>query len=135
MKSPSRTIAGASRRVARRRSLSSQRVSRGWRKAPAWGSVAAMPLAPPEPPAIGFCEFLSVDLPQLARRPADGVLGLRALAGLGVHVGQDVLRVGLGRLGRRRSRIADHPRGGGGLAVDLHRLVDGGPHRALLPVL
>src|SRR5882724_9812900 len=116
MNSPSRRIAGASRSVASRRSLSSQRVMRPGLDAPARGSVVAIPAAPPDPPAIDFFNWLSVDLPQLARRPRDGVFRLGALAGLGVHVGQDVLRVDLGGPGRGRSRVADHPRGGGRLA-------------------
>src|SRR6185369_16279239 len=47
-----------------------------------------------------------VDLLELALRPLHGVLGLHALAALGQHVDDDVLRVGLGRLGRGRSGMA-----------------------------
>src|SRR5215468_5134104 len=46
-----------------------------------------------------------VDLLELALGPAHGILGLRALDGLGVHVHDDVLRVGLRRLARCRARI------------------------------
>src|ERR1700682_6037041 len=51
-----------------------------------------------------------IDLLELAFGPLHGVLGLHALDGLGVHVHDDVLRVRLRGLGRRRPRIAQHPR-------------------------
>src|SRR3982074_3192652 len=51
-----------------------------------------------------------VDLPELAFRPLHGILGLHALAGLGEHVHDDVLRVRLGGLGGGRPRIAQHSR-------------------------
>src|ERR1700675_2778584 len=105
MKSPSRSMAGASSIVDSRRSLARHRVIRPGRKASEWASAAAIPAAPPDPPAMGFFRLLSVDLPQLARRPIDGVLGLHALAGLGVHVGQDVLGIDLRGLGRRRTGV------------------------------
>src|SRR5215472_1289723 len=74
-----------------------------------------------------------VDLLELGLRPLHGVLGLRALRGLGVHVDDDVFRVRLGRLGRRGTLIAEHPRLAGGAAEHLERLVDLGPHRVLFP--
>src|SRR5882724_11461586 len=76
-----------------------------------------------------------VDLLQLALGPLHGVLGLGALHGLGVHVDDDVLRVGLGRLGRRRSRMAEGPRLARRLPEHLQRLVDPGPHWMLFPLL
>ena len=54
MKSHSRRIAGASSSAASRRSFSSQRVIRPGRKASAWGSAAVIPVALPDPPAMGF---------------------------------------------------------------------------------
>src|SRR5213593_4065797 len=98
MKSPRRKMAGARRSVASRRSLSSQRVSRWGRGAPACGSVTASPAVPPEPPAIGFFIRLAVDLTQFTRRPLGRILGLHALHALGEHVHDDVLRVDLGGL-------------------------------------
>src|SRR5262245_16003044 len=47
-----------------------------------------------------------VDLLELTLGPAHGILRLRALDGLGVHVHDDVLRVGFRRLARCRARIA-----------------------------
>src|SRR5215470_12495232 len=109
MKSPSSTMAGASSSAASRRSFSSQRVMRPG--CPAWarGSAVAIPAAPSDPPAIGFFESLSVDPPrsrfvdllELDLCPLHGVLGLHALDALGVHVHDDVLRVGLRGLSRR----------------------------------
>src|SRR5262245_46238945 len=143
MKSPSSTMAGASRTAASRRSFSSQRVTRpGW-SAPARGSAVAMPAALPDPPAMDFFASLSVepprsrfvDLLELDLCPFDGVLGFHALDALGVHVHDDVLRVRLRSLGRRRPRIAEHPRLAGRLTEDLQRLVDPTPHRVLFPHL
>src|SRR5689334_2193392 len=51
-----------------------------------------------------------VDLLQLSLGELHGILGLGALHGLGVHVGDDVLRERLGGLGRRRTRVAEQPR-------------------------
>src|SRR5882724_5043027 len=101
MKSPRRRMVGASRSVARRRSLSSQRVSRRGLGAPACASVAASPAVPPEPPAIVLFISLAVNLTQFAGRPLDGILGLHALGTLGEHVHDYVLGVDLGRFGGR----------------------------------
>src|SRR6266496_1967847 len=76
-----------------------------------------------------------VDLLELAFGPLHGVLGLRALDGLGVHVHDDVLRVGLRGLGRSRPRVAQHPRLARRLPEDLQGLVDPAPHRILFPHL
>src|SRR5713226_2444627 len=76
-----------------------------------------------------------VDLLQLAFRPLHGVLRLHALDALGVHVRDDVFCERLGGLRRGRPRIAEQPRGAGGGAEHLERLVQRGPHRILLPLL
>src|SRR4029077_9673026 len=135
MKSPSSRIAGASSGAASRRSFSSQRVIRPGCEESARGSAAAISAAPPDPPAMGFFRLLSVDLPQLARRPLDGVFGLRALYALGEHVHDDVLSIDLSRLGRRRTGEPDDARVVGGRLESLHGLVDRRPQRALLPGL
>src|SRR5213593_4307832 len=76
---------------------------------------------------------LSVRLLQLALGPPHRVLGLHALDGLGVHVHEDVLDQGLGRL------AAGHP-GVAGPPPELDRLLEGSelgvflPQRMLLPV-
>src|SRR5438132_3456061 len=80
-----------------------------------------------------FPRLCLIDLLELAFRPLHGILGLHALAGLGVHVDDDVLRVRLRGLGRRRPRIAQHPRLARGLPEDLEGLVDLAPHRVILP--
>src|SRR5437016_3669361 len=79
--------------------------------------------------ALGF-----VDLLQLRLGPLHGVLGRRALHALGVHVGDDVLRERLGRLRRRRSRVAEQPRVARRRAEHLERLVEPAPHRVVLPL-
>src|SRR5882762_483427 len=76
-----------------------------------------------------------IDLLELAFCPLHGVLGLHALDALGVHVHDDVLRVGLGGFGRSRPWIAQHPRLARRLTEDLQGLVDSAPHRILLPHL
>src|SRR5215510_551812 len=76
-----------------------------------------------------------VDLLELALGPLHGVFGLRALNGLSVHVDDDVLRVGLGRLGRRRAGMSEGACHAGRLTEDLKRLVDLRPHRVLFPLL
>src|SRR6266850_2462874 len=76
-----------------------------------------------------------VDLLQLALRPLHGVLGLHALHGLGVHVGDDVLGEALGRLRRRRAGVAEQPRVAGGRAEHLERIVELGPHGVVFPLL
>src|SRR5206468_1391232 len=60
---------------------------------------------------------------------------LHALDGLGVHVDDDVLRVGLGGLGRCRARMSEGAREAGGLTEYLKGLVDLGPHGMLFPLL
>src|SRR5262249_2762849 len=76
-----------------------------------------------------------VDLLELALGPLHGVLGLRALHGLGVHVDDDVLRVDLGRLGRCRTGVPEGARHAGRLPEHLQGLVDLRPHRILFPFL
>src|SRR5438093_11114297 len=57
--------------------------------------------------AIVLSSFsLRVRLLQLALRPLHRILGLHALDGLGVHVDEDVLDQGLGRLPAGRAGIA-----------------------------
>src|SRR5258708_40258749 len=128
-------MAGAGGTAASGRWFSSQRVTRRGREDWARGSAAAISAAPPDPPAMGFFRLLSVDLPQLARRPLDGVFGLRALHALGEHVHDDILRVDLGGLGRRRSRVSENAGVVGGGAEALHRLVHRVSQRSPLPHL
>src|SRR4029434_2436545 len=51
-----------------------------------------------------------VDLLQLTLGPLHGILGAHALDGLGVHVGDDVLREDLGGLRGGRPGVAEQPR-------------------------
>src|SRR5437773_1865858 len=86
-------------------------------------------------PARMVMALALVVLLELGLGPLHGVLGPHALHGLGVHVDDDVLRVRLGGLRRRRSLVAEHPRLARGAPEDLQRLVDLGPHRMLFPGL
>src|SRR5215467_12414388 len=65
--------------------------------------AAQLELRPPS-------ESTLVDLLQLAVGPLHGVLGLHALDGLGVHVGDDVLGEALRRLGGGGTGVAEEPR-------------------------
>src|SRR4029450_6453115 len=120
MNSPSRTTVGSRSRDPSTRSSSSRRatvpivdVSRG--NAVRRGASAAWPA----PPAItrervlDITSILRVDLLQLGLGPQDGILGLHALDGLGVHVGDDVLRLHLGRGASGRPRGSVEEAGGG----------------------
>src|SRR4029453_1278520 len=123
-----------SRSFSRRRSSARRCAVRGC------GSATSTRAALPAPPAIGFFKPMScrsgfVDLLQLAFGPLHSVLGFRALDGLGVHVDNDVLRIGLGGLGSRRSRMAEGARQAGRLTEYLKRLVDLGPERVVFPLL
>src|SRR5213594_4360422 len=69
---------------------------------------------------------LCVRLLQLTLGPLHRVLGLHALDGLGVHVHEDVLDQGLGRLAARRTGIS-------GPAAKLRRFPEGDELRVLLP--
>src|SRR6266850_3709033 len=80
--------------------------------------------------ALGF-----VDLLQFALGPLDGVLGRHALHALGVHVGDDVLREGLGGLRRGRPGVAEQPCVARRRAEHLERLVELAPHRVVLPLV
>src|SRR5260370_42433267 len=136
MNMPSSSTVGASRIPASSRSLSRNRVSPLGREGPGWDSTASSPAAPPDPPAMDFFrQSSSVDLLELLGRPLDGVLRLRALDALGEHIHDDVLRVDLGGLRRRRPRVPEDPGVVGGGAEALHRLVDRAPERMLLPEL
>src|SRR5712691_9616705 len=132
MNVPRRRTVGDNSAKARRRSFSRTRPLVWGRAARGWGRATSRPAAPPDPPAIGFF-ILPVDLLQLAGRPLDGVLGLHALRSLGVHVGDDVLRVDLAGLGVGWPRVADHARGLGGRAVELHGGIELLPHGRALP--
>src|SRR5260370_22279405 len=122
MNMPSSSRVGASRTPASSRSLSRKRVIPLGREVRGWGSTASSPAALPDPPAMDFFMWLSpVDLLELLARPLDGVLGPRALDALGEHVHDDVLRVGLGGLRRRRARVPEDPGVVGGGAEPLHR--------------
>src|SRR5919108_6501846 len=105
MNTPSSRMVGVSNTAASSRSLSSRRrVRDGW--VCGWGSATTT--APFVPPAIGFFTSLPlVDLLELGLGPLHRILGLRTLHGLRVHVDDDVLRVGLGGLGRGRPRVAE----------------------------
>src|SRR5256885_15712747 len=114
MNTPSKTTVGVRRTNARKCSFSRRLVSVPRRDAPECGSASTR-VALPAPPAIGFFTLSTrrstfVDLLQLALGPFHRVLGLHALHGLGVHVDDDVLRVGLGGLGRRRARMPEGAR-------------------------
>src|SRR5437867_12742900 len=123
MKTPSRSTVGASSIAARRRSLSRKRVrpDGGAAVVRARGSAttSTAPPAPPAPPAIGCFTGSPVNFLELARGPLHRIFGLHALRGLGVHVGDDVLRVDLAGLGVRRTSVADHARGLGRGAIEL----------------
>src|SRR6516164_7741331 len=106
MNRPRRSTVGASRSVASIRSLSRKRAKPAGRAVPGWGRATSRPAAPADPPAIDFpirsplgsedtARSGLVDLLQLRLCPLHGVLGTRALDGLGVHVGHDVLGEGL----------------------------------------
>src|SRR5206468_9291158 len=86
-------------------------------------------------PSVLSGRLAFVDLLELAFGPLHGVLGLRALDGLGVHVDDDVLRVRLGGLGRRRARMPEGAGHAGRLPEHLKGLVDLRPHRVLFPLL
>src|SRR5215831_16569041 len=140
MNTPSSTTVGARSTNASKRSFSSRPVSARRCATREPGSATSTRVAPPAPPAIGFftprsCPSCFVDLLQLALSPVYGVLGLRALHGLGVHVDDDVLRVGLGGLGSRRAGMAERARQPRRLPKHLQRLVDFRPHWALFPFL
>src|SRR5499433_2529071 len=140
MNTPSSRTVGARSTSARKRSFSSRLVSARRCATRERGSATSTRVALPAPPAIGFftpqpCPSCFVDLLQLALSPVYGVLGLRALHGLGVHVDDDVLRVRLGGLRRRRTGMPEGPRQPGGLAEHLQGLVDLAPHRVFFPLL
>src|SRR5262249_57041008 len=125
---------------ARKRSFSSRLVSARRCAARERGSATSTRVALPAPPAIGFftrasCSSCFVDLLQLTLGPLHGVLGLRALHGLGVHVDDDVLRVRLGGLRRRRTGMPEGARQPRRLPEYLKGLVDPRPHRVLFPLL
>src|SRR2546425_6715566 len=140
MKAPSRTTVGLRSANARSRSFSRRRSNA--RRCAVLGceSATSTRAALPAPPAIGFfkpmpCRSGFVDLLQLAFGPLHSLLGFHALDGLGVHVDDDVLRVGLGGLGRRRARMPEGARQAGRLPEYLKGLVDSGPHRVVFPLL
>src|SRR5438552_2948255 len=141
MNAPRRTTVGVRRAKARSLSFSRRRSNaRRRRTAPECGSATSTRAALPAPPAIGFfkrstCRSAFVDLLQFAFRPLHSVLGLHALDGLGVHVDDDVLRVGLGGLGRRRTGMSEGARQAGRLPEYLKGLVDLGPHWVVFPLL
>src|SRR5215831_8950120 len=140
MNSPSRSTVGARSTNARKRSFSSRLVRARRCATRERGSATSTRVAPPAPPAIGFFTpeprpSCFVDLLQLALGPLHGVLGLRALHGLGVHVDDDVLRVRLGGLRGGRAGMPEGARKTRRLPEDLQRLVDLGPHRVLFPLL
>src|SRR5438034_7852955 len=104
-------------------------------------SIPASP-APAMPTNVRRCKGVwlviassLVDLLELGFGPLHRVLGLHALDGLRVHVHDDVLRVGLGRLARRRAGMPEGARLARRLPEDLQGLVDLGPHRVLFPLL
>src|SRR6266446_6039119 len=88
-----------------------------------------------EPPPVGSGPLSLVDFLELTLGPLHGVLGRHALHALGVHVGDDVLREGLGGLRGGRPGVAEQPRVAGGRAEHLQRLVELAPHRVVLPLV
>src|SRR5437870_321166 len=115
MNAPSRTTVGLRRANARSRSFSRRRSNA--RRCAVLGceSATSTRAALPAPPAIGFfkpmtCRSGFVDLLQFAFGPLHSVLGFHALDGLRVHVDDDVFRVGLGGLGRRRTGMSEGAR-------------------------
>src|SRR5258708_8019652 len=134
MNMPSSTTGGARRIPASSRSVSRKRVSPLGREVPGWDSTASSPAALPDPPAMDFfMQSSSVDLLELLGRPLGGVLRLRALDALGEHIHDDVLRVDLGGLRRRRPRVPEDPGVVGGGAEALHPLLDRAPRPLPLP--
>src|SRR5438477_4833867 len=109
MNTPSSVTVGVSSMAARSRSLSRKRVSPDGSVVRVRGS-ATTSTALPAPPEIGCFTSSPVNLLELARGPLHGLFGLRALDTFREHVDDDVLRVHLGRLGRRRPREADDAR-------------------------
>src|SRR5439155_249619 len=108
MNIPRISTVGVRSTSARKRSFSRRPVRVRRCEARECGSATSTGAALPAPPAIGFFTRTSrrsrfVDLPHLALGPLHRILGLHALHGLGVHVDDDVLRVGLGSLGGRRA--------------------------------
>src|SRR5262244_1436118 len=140
MNAPSSTTVGARRAAARRRSFSRMRSSRGGWAVPERGSATSTRAALPAPPAIGFFKPATrrsafVDLLQLGLGLLHRVFRLRALHAAGVHVDDDVLRVGLGGLGGGRAGMPECTRQPGRLTETLERLVDLGPYRVFFPLL
>src|SRR6266850_5109042 len=132
MNTPRRSTVGVRSTNARKRSFSRRLASARRCEARECESATSTGAALPAPPAIGFFtrtlrRSSFVDLFQLAFGPLHGVLGFHALDGLGVHVDDDVLRVGLGGLGRRRTRMPEGARQAGRLPEDLKGLVDSAP--------
>src|SRR5436309_11926668 len=113
-------------RLGRRSSLTTTATGAGIADAPGvalfarMGSMLWSAMALPAAPGLG------VRLLQLALGPPHRVLGLHALDGLGVHVHEDVLDQGLGRLAARRTGIS-------GPAAKLRRFPEGDELRVLLP--
>src|SRR5262245_56939568 len=144
MNSPSRSTAGASSSAASSHSLSRNRVSPRGRAIRGAGSATVAAVALPASPEMtrftrdplawrAVAASPLVDLLELALGPLHGVLGLRALDGLGEHVHDDVLRVALGGLGRGRAVGSEHSRLADGPPEHLEGLVHLGPHRVLFP--
>src|SRR5262245_6682183 len=140
MKSPSRTTVGSRSRAPSTRSSSSSRamvpivdVSRGSAVRRAASAAWPAPPAITRERVLNITSILRVDLLQLGLGPQDGILGLHALNGLGVHVGDDVLRLDLGRGAAGRSRVPVEAERAGRGAVGQHHRVDF-PHLVLLPV-
>src|SRR5437870_6507518 len=140
MKAPSRTTVGLRSANARSRSFSRRRSNA--RRCAVLGceSATSTRAALPAPPAIGFfkpmpCRSGFVDFLQLAFGPLHSLLGFHALDGLGVHVDDDVLRVGLGGLGRRWVRMPVGAREAGRFPVYLRGLVEWGPPRGVFAAL
>src|SRR5580765_5127335 len=143
MNSPSSTTVGESRRKPSTRSFSSAWPSDGRRAAARGATVrreaaSAAPLAPPAidrgSRAATSVPRLSVDPLQLTLRPLGSILGGHALDRLGIHVHDDVLRVGLAGLGARRPREPEELEGPRRGPVRQHHGIVF-PHRVLFPRL
>src|SRR5262245_35012775 len=86
-------------------------------------------------PSLRRTALTFVNLLQLCVGPLHGVLRGHALDGLGIHVGDDVLREHLGGVCRRRPPEAEQPRVASGGAEHLERLVELAPHVIVLPLV
>src|SRR4051812_26062169 len=144
MNSPSSTMVGNSSAIASQRSSSNSmlRRPRGARRSPTEGAVVVVALIPDAlPRGTASRERVAAPLPrhsapvdprQLRMRLAYRLFGWHALHRFRIHVGDDVLRHDLRRLGVRGAGITWHAAGTCGIAVGQHHRILV-PDRVLLP--